>query len=382
MNIYLDHNATTPLRPVAVQAVHEVLTAPPGNASSIHDFGQRARAVVDRGRAAVRRLLHTDEGRVLFTGSGTEAVLTALLGATAAMDPPGHAVISAIEHRVGLDAIRLLQEAGWRVTPVRPDAAGVIHPAAVAQALQPDTGLVSVLQANNETGVVQPVGAIAGIAREAGALFHVDAVQSAGKLPVTARDWGADLVSVAAHKLGGPAGVGALWRREDVRLAPLLPGSQEDGLRGGTHNVPGIAGFTAAIEASLAGEEEQVRLRALRETLETQLRERVPECRVTGGEAPRLSNTTHLTFDPSVGADLVWALDLEGIAVSSGSACASGSEEPSHVLLAMGMDPGRAATAVRVSTGWTTTERDLDLFLTALERVLAVRRVPAPGRTP
>jgi len=370
MAVYLDHNATTPLRDGVLDAMRPYLEGTFGNPASLHRAGQEARTAVDRARNAVRELAGGPSGQVTFTGSGTEAVHLGVTGASrvraggagpAGRPGPGHVAVASIEHRAALDAAAVLAAEGWQVTRIPVSTDGVVQPDAVDTALRPDTVLVSVLHANNETGVVQPVGAIAARCRERGVLFHVDAVQSAGKIPVEAEGWGADLVSLAAHKLGGPKGVGALWSRPGLALQPLVPGSAEGGRRGGTLNVAGIVGFGAACRALGPARglvEAGARIASLRRELERRLAA-LPGARVTGAAALRLPNTTHVTFSPGSVSDPVVALDLAGFAVSSGSACASGSAEPSHVLLAMGLSPERARTAVRVSLGPGTTEDEV-----------------------
>jgi cysteine desulfurase len=371
MSVYLDHNATSPLCDASHRAMEPFLGPRFGNVSSVHVFGQAARAAVDRARRQVKELLGAEEGDLIFTGSGTEAVFTAVVGACRAREDRGrHVVLSAIEHPAGIDAGRFLAGEGWDVTWVRPTGEGVVEPEAVETALGGETVLVSVIHANNETGVIQPVEEIARICREHDVLFHTDAVQSVGKVAIGVAEWGPDLLSIAAHKMGGPQGVGALWRKPGVRFQPLIPGTQEGGARGGTVSVATVVGFGAAAEwARTRGEEYRNETGALRDRLETTLSEITP-ARVTAAGSNRLPNTTHLTFDPDVGEDLVPALDMEGYAVSSGSACKSGSEDPSHVLLAMGIEPGRARTAVRASFGAGNHAEEVDGFVGALERVL------------
>jgi cysteine desulfurase len=376
MPVYLDHNATAPLRDPVRAAMEPYLGLNPGNPSSLHAAGQRTRAAVDRARRQVLSLVGGDRGQLIFTGSGTEAVVQAILGGTRSAGSRGRRVaLSRVEHAAVLGAARMLEAEGWTVDWIPVDAAGRVDPADLVSRLNPETVLVSVLHAGNETGVIQPIEAIAAGCRERGVLLHVDAVQSAGKLPIRADAWGIDLMSLAAHKLGGPQGIGALWRREGVTVAPLIPGSQEGGLRGGTIHVAGAVGFGAAA-AVLAGTGpgEACTQAGLRNRLEEAIGNRIPEAAITAQEAERLPNTVHLTFSPGIGGDLVPALDLAGYAVSAGSACASGSEEPSHVLLAMGIAPDRARTAVRVSFGPTTTAQELDGFVTALAAVIETRR--------
>jgi cysteine desulfurase len=339
-----------------------------GNASSIHVFGQKASAAVDRARRQVKTLIGGSSGDLIFTGSGTEAVFLAMVGVARPTRERGcHIVVSAVEHPAGIDAANHLLDRGWEVTWLSPDSSGRVTPESVSEAVRDDTVLVSVMHANNETGVIQPVEAIARICRSRGVSYHVDAVQSLGKIPVNAEGWDVDLLSIAAHKFGGPPGVGALWIRSDLELAPVIPGTQERGLRGGTHNLPGIVGFGAAAEVAgqeLAGQANA--LEALRGRLEAGMGEAVPEATLTAAGSDRLPNTSHYTFDPGLGQDLVLALDVDGFAVSSGSACKSGSVNPSHVLLAMRLSPDRARTAIRVSLGHGNTPADVDRFVAAV----------------
>ena len=375
MPVYLDHNATTPLRREALEAMMPFLEGRFGNPSSPHAVGREARRAVEIARREILELCGSSRGEILFTGSGTEAVLLGVVGAAHAMRSRGqHVIVSAIEHASGMDAARLLEAEGFSVSWVMPDAAGRIAPERVIEHLRPDTIVVSIQHANNETGVLQPVREIGALLRDSGTCFHVDAVQSAGKIVLDPEGWHAAYVSLAAHKLGGPKGVGALWRREGRPLSPLLPGTGERGLRGGTTNVSGVVGFgVAARLARCELDTHATRLTVLRESLEAGVAERIPSAAVTGRDTTRLPNTTHLTFDPGVGGDLVIALDREGYAVSAGSACRSGSEEPSPVLLAMGMSPERARTALRVSLGRDTTLPELEGFVSALRRIVEAR---------
>lgn len=373
MNVYFDHNATSPLRLRALDAMRPYLAAWVGNAASVHIHGQRAAEAADRARCVVRDLAGCAQGDVVFVGSGTEAVLTGVTGGCRAGSARGrHLVVSAIEHAAGRAAEQILLGEGWEITRIPPlGMTGRVSVEDIERAIRPDTVMVSLLHANNETGVLQPVAEVGARCRHLGVLFHTDAVQSAGKVPLQADAWNADLVSLAAHKLGGPQGVGALWIRRGVRVEPLIPGAQEQGRRGGTVNVAGVVGFASAAEEAMASmSRSAVEITRLRERLETRMIERVPSARVTGAVSPRLPNTAHFTFDESVGADLVPALDLEGFAVSAGSACASGTEAPSHVLLAMGFSVDRARTAVRVSLGPGNTEAEVDAFVDVCARLV------------
>ena len=346
-----------------------------GNPASVHAAGREARRGVENARMQVLGLLIRPPGDLVFTGSGTEAVLLGMVGAWRGLHSKGaRVVVSSIEHRSGLDAAHMLENEGATVSWVAPDERGRIDPDRVADVLGDDTVLVCVQHANNETGVLHPLPQIGALARRAGARLFVDAVQSAGKIALDPENWSADYVAVAAHKLGGPKGVGALWRREKSPLIPFTPGTAERGLRGGTLNVPAIVGFgVAAKEAVEYLGEQSASLTALRDGFEAQVLRTIPRALVTGAGAERLPNTTHLTFDPDVGSDLVIALDQEGYAVSAGSACTSGSESPSHVLLAMGMDADRARTAVRVSLGRESTREELDGFMSVLCEIVEAR---------
>ena len=367
--VYLDHNATTPLRPEALEAMLPYLQTVHGNPSSRHRFGREAHAALDRARRQVAQLCSSEPDEVVFTGSGAEAVQLGVLGPAGCVSKPGHAVVSAIEHSAGIDAANRLVQAGWRVTFPTPDHRGVVSAESLEKALEPDTALVSVIHANNETGVIQPIEAIHELCRTRKVMFHTDAVQSAGRIPLPK----ADLVSVAAHKIGGPKGIGALIVRRDVSILPVFPGTQELGRRGGTVNVAGAAGFGAAAELVLRElPQYPARIEPRRAAFETALLEAVPAARVSGAEVPRLANTSHITFGAEGNPDIVVALDMLGFAVSSGSACTSGSSQPSHVLKAMGYSDAEALTAVRVSLGYDSTPQDCARLTAALKEVWRV----------
>ena len=352
---YLDWNATAPPRPEAVAAVTEAL-AHGGNPSSVHRRGRAARQRIERAREAVTALVGTEPDGVIFVSGGTEANHLALLGSGRA-----RILVSAVEHNSVLQAAPDSER-----IPV--DANGIVDPEALDAMLKADPrpALVSVMLANNETGIVQPVARIAAIAHANGALFHCDAVQAAGKLPLDVAEIGADLLSLSAHKLGGPPGIGALVVTGGTEPMPLLRGGgQERGRRAGTENLPGIAGFAAAAEAAPAGLAEYDRVRLLRDRLETAALNAVPEALVIGVAAPRLPNTTALAL-PGIAAETqIIALDLDGVMVSAGAACSSGKVGPSHVLSAMGLPSRIAGCTIRISLGWTTTETDIDHFLNA-----------------
>jgi len=374
MRAYLDHNATSPLRPEAAAALHAALEQRLGNASSIHAEGRAARRAVEEARAQVAALLAVPAGEITFTGSGTEAIATAILGVCARLPAEKRRiVVSAVEHSAVLDAARQAAASGIEVEEVAPGPDGRMAPSVMARRIGLDTGLVALQWANNETGVLQPVREVGQAAAASGAAYFVDAVQAAGKVALDARAAGAHLVAVSAHKLGGPQGVGALYVREGLVLQPLVPGGGQEGRRrGGTEAVAAIAAFGAAAEAARARiAAEAGRLMRLRARMETRLRALFPELRIHGEGAPRLANTLNLGFPGAPGESLVIALDLAGFAVSTGSACASGAVLPSHVIRAMGGTEEEARSAVRISSGWSTTEEEVERFLDALPAVVA-----------
>ncbi|HTT81474.1 MAG TPA: aminotransferase class V-fold PLP-dependent enzyme [Stellaceae bacterium] len=352
---YLDWNATTPLRPEAAAAMCAAM-AQCGNASSVHRWGRAARHAVEAARAAVAALVGADPDGVVFVSGGSEANHLALLGSGRA-----RVLVSTVEHGSVLQAVPAAE-------PIAVGRDGIVDIAALAALLAADRrpAIVSVMLANNETGILQPVAAIAEIAHAHGALFHCDAIQAAGKISLAAADIGADLVSLSAHKLGGPPGIGALIVTGSADLAPMIRGGgQERGRRAGSENLVGIAGFAAAAEAALAGLAEYDRVRQLRDRLEAAALAAVRGARVIGGEGPRLPNTSALAL-PGIAAETqVIALDLAGVMVSAGAACSSGKVGPSHVLAAMRLPPDVAAGTIRVSLGWTTRDDDIDHFLAA-----------------
>jgi len=354
---YLDWNATAPLRPEARAAMLAALDLP-GNPSSVHGPGRQARGLMDQARAAVAALIGVKPAQLVFTSGGTEADVLALIGTGRKA-----VLLSGIEH----DAVRRTAPGDAVTLPVGPD--GVLDlnilDAKLAEVASP--ALVSVMAANNETGVIQPIAEIARIAHAHGALFHCDAVQLAGRQPLDMAGLGIDLLTLSAHKIGGPKGVGALALREGLGLAPLIPGGgQESRRRGGTENLPGIAGFGAAAQsAEAAMAEEGARIRALRDAMEAALKSALPDLVIFGETAPRIPNTS-LIGHPGLKAEtVVMAMDLAGVAVSAGAACSSGKVERSAVLDAMGVDPALAGSAIRISLGWTTTPEEVDRCIAA-----------------
>jgi len=382
--IYLDYNATTPTSDPVIERMLEALRTEPGNPSSVHHFGQRAKAVLDDARTSVARLLGADPSEVIFTSGGTESDNLALRGAAGALEATSrrHLIASAIEHEAVLNTITALGRRGWRTTLLPVNASGVVSPDALREAIADDTAIVSVMHANNEVGTIQPIAELAAIAHEHGALFHTDAVQSVGKVPVHVKALGVDLLSLSAHKFYGPKGVGALWVRRGVRLStPVTGGKQERGRRAGTENVPGIAGLgVAAILAGQSMSTESARLGALRDALEQGVLTAVAGTVVNAAGSPRVANTTNISFERIEAESLLIALDLDGIAVSTGSACSSGTLEPSHVLKAMGLSPHRAQSSIRFSLGASTTDGDIARVISVMPRV--VDRLRALTRSP
>jgi cysteine desulfurase len=370
---YLDYNATVPLRPAAAAAVAAALQVT-GNPSSVHAFGRRARRLVEDARAQVAALVGARPEQVVFTGGGTEANNLALAGVGRR-----RRLVSAIEHDSVLNAAP-----GAEVLPVARDGVVVLDALAERLAGSAAPALVSVMLANNETGVVQPVAEVAALAHRHGALVHCDAVQAAGKVAVDLAALGVDLMSVSAHKLGGPQGAGALIVADGIELAPLLRGGgQERGRRAGTENLAAIAGFGAAAAALAAcRKSEAARVARLRDDLEARVQALVPGAKRFGAAAPRLGNTACIAM-PGVASEIqVMGLDLAGVAVSAGAACSSGKVRPSHVLRAMGASEAEAATAIRVSLGWASVAEDVDRFVEAWGAVYAraqggVSRLPA-----
>jgi cysteine desulfurase len=364
MRIYFDHNATTPVDPLVIDVVARTLAGDFGNASSVHHFGQRAKAILDDARSAVAALLGAEPAEVVFTSGGTESDNFALRGAAEALEPTGkrHLIASSIEHEAILNTLKALARRGWRVTLLRLDTSGIVHPDVLAEALTDDTAVVSVMHANNEIGTIQPIAELARLAHARGALFHTDAVQSIGKIPVDVRTLGVDLLSLSAHKFNGPKGAGALWIKRGARVAAILTGGKhERNRRAGTENVPGIAGLGAAARLA-AGKlaTDADRVRTLRDRLEDEILACVPGTTRNGAREPRVPNTTNISFDSVEAESLLIALDLEGVAVSTGSACSSGTLEPSHVLRAMGLPSPRTQNSIRMSLGAGNTDAEVD----------------------
>jgi cysteine desulfurase len=375
--VYCDANATTPLAPEVLEAMRPYLMDEFGNASSIHFEGQRARKAVDRARETLAGFFHCREAEVVFNSGGTEGDNTAIFGLVRAGD---HLITTAIEHSAVLRAAERVAERGAEVTFVAPRANGLINPEEVRRALRPTTRLISVMLANNETGVLEPVEEIGRIAAEAGAFFHIDAVQGAGKVEFDVRRFGCHLCSISAHKMHGPKGVGAIYVRRGTPLEPLIVGgSHERRQRAGTENVPGIVGLGKAVELAMESlaDGSVERIERLRDQLEAGVL-RIAGTGVNGAGAPRVANTTNIRFEQVEGEALVIALDLKGVAVSGGSACHSGSTEPSHVLMAMGLDKNAARASLRFSLLRTATEEDVEHVLRVVPEAVKHLRALAP----
>jgi cysteine desulfurase len=374
MRVYFDYNATTPLAPEVTEAVVRATRETFGNASSVHHFGQQAKAVMDDARSAVASLINGDPSEVVFTSGGTEADNFAIRGAADAVEATGrkHLIAGAIEHEAVLNTFRALARRGWRTTLLPVDHTGIVSPDLLREAMSAETALVSVMHANNEIGTIQPVAALSAIAHEHGALMHTDAVQSAGKIPVDVRALGVDLLSLSAHKFNGPKGAGALWIKRGTRMQPILTGGKhERNRRAGTENVPAIAGLGVAARTAagkLPGE--GARVAALRNRLEAGILANVAATTVNGAIDSRVPNTTNISFDRIEAESLLIALDLEGIAVSTGSACSSGTLEPSHVLKAMGLAAHRTQNSLRFSLGMFSTDEEVDRVVEVLPRLV------------
>ena len=384
MRVYFDYNATTPLTPDVIDAVARATRDVFGNASSVHHFGQQAKAAMDDARSQIATLINGDPSEVVFTSGGTESDNFAIRGAAEAGEPAGrrHLIATAIEHEAVLNTFKALARRGWRTTLLPVDASGIVSAEQLRNCMTPDTALVSVMHANNEIGTVQPVAELAAIAHEHGALIHTDAVQSAGKVPVDVRALGVDLLSLSGHKFNGPKGAGALWIKRGTRMQPILTGGKhERNRRAGTENVPAIVGFGVAARLA-AGKlaPEGARLAALRDRLERGILASVPGTVVNGAPSPRVPNTTNISFDRVEAESLLIALDLEGIAVSTGSACSSGTLEPSHVLRAMGLPAHRTQNSLRFSLGLFSTEEEVDRVVSVLpalvEKLRGLTRKP------
>jgi cysteine desulfurase len=370
--IYLDYSATTPLAPEVFEAMRPYFTEYFGNASSIHSFGRDAKVAIDTARETVAAALSAQPQEITFTSGGTEANNLAIFGAAQTFSEPRHIVTSQIEHPCVLNACRALEKSGWRITYVEPEATGMISAESVAQAIRPDTALISIMHANNEIGTINPIAAMAQLAAERRILFHTDAVQTFGKLPIDIRQIPVSLLSLSGHKIYGPKGVGALFVRRGVKIQPIIYGGhQERERRAGTENVAGIIGLGKATELMMADQTtEAERLRQLTESFWQQVQQIFPKSVMNGNPKSRLPAVLNISFPGFESMALVMSLDLQGIAVSNGSACSSGSVEVSHVLRAMKISRERAVSALRFSFGKYTTEAEVQITLQVLANIL------------
>jgi cysteine desulfurase len=377
--VYFDNNATTPVLPEVLDAMRPYFSDHFGNASSIHHHGQETRAAVENARESVAALVNARSSEIVFTSGGTEGDNLGVFGLVKEGD---HVITSSIEHHAVLNAAKHLESEGIEVTYVAVNKAGLIDPDDIKAALKPNTRLISVMMANNETGVLQPVEAIGKIAAETDAYFHTDAVQAAGKVAINVNDIGCDLLTISGHKMHAPQGVGAVYVRKGTILQPMLHGGRhERSRRAGTENVPGIVALGKAAELARLGfaNGEVARIAAMRDRLERTLLEEIDIAGVNGAGAPRVPNTANIHFDHIEGEALIIALDLKGLAVSTGAACSSGAIEPSHVLLAMGLRPDQARASIRFSLGKQNTEDEVDFALSLIPSTVAKLRELSPA---
>ena len=379
--IYLDYAATTPMRSEVVEAMLPYFTEVFGNPSTIYSYGQEAKEAIEESRSKIARLIKAQEEEIVFTGSGTEADNLALTGIIYASEgKKDHIITSAVEHHAVSETTKFLEKRRYKISYLPVDEYGLVNPDDVKKALTAKTVLISVMHANNEVGTIEPIKEIGRIAREAKVYFHTDAVQAVGHIGVDVKELGVDLLSISAHKLYGPKGVGALYIRKGTRIAPLMHGGeQEKRRRAGTENVPGIVGLGVAAELALEEiEEEAGRLRQLRDRLVEGLKERIKHIHFNGHPVKRLPNNVNICVEYVEGESMVLNLDLEGICVSTGSACTSSNLEPSHVLSSMGLPPELAHGSLRFTLGKWTTNEDIDRVLEVLPRIVAKLRAMSP----
>jgi cysteine desulfurase len=378
LRVYLDNNATTPVLPEVFEAMRPYYLERFGNASSIHHYGQHARASVEKARNAVASLLSARPAEIIFTSGGTEADNLGIFGLVRTGD---HVITSTIEHSAVLNTCKRLEQMGCEVTYVPVNGSGQLDPEDVRKAIRPNTRLISIMMANNETGVVQPVEEIGKIALEADVFFHTDAVQAAGKVPIHVGKIGCDALSISGHKIHAPQGTGALYLKKGTLIQPLLyGGSHERQRRAGTENLPGIVGLGKAAEMAQDWLEHTgpAEMAALRDHLENAVLQSVAGTGVNGAGVPRVPNTSSIYFDHIEGEALVIALDLKGLSVSSGAACSSGAIEPSHVLLAMELSPERARGSLRISLGKQSTGDEVDFAIQVIPETVARLRELSP----
>lgn len=379
--VYLDHNATTPTHPEVVKAILPYYKEVFGNASSVHQFGQQARKAIDEAREKIANFIGASPKEIVFTSGGTEANNLALKGVVYANERKGkHIITSSMEHHAVLNPCKYLEKKGFKVTYLPVDKYGLVDPEEVRRAITKETILISIIHANNEVGTIEPITEIGKIAKEIGIYFHTDAVQTVGKIPVNVNELNIDLLSLSGHKIYGPKGIGVLYIRKGTRIQPLIQGGHHElNRRAGTENVPAIVGLGKTIEIAKATmEKESMRLTNLRNRLCSGIGEKIDYVRFNGHPGKRLPNTLNMSFEFVEGESMILNLDLEGIAVSTGSACTSGSLEPSHVLKAMRVDPAVAQGSIRFSLGKDNTEEDIDYVLEVLPEIVERLRVMSP----
>lgn len=379
--VYLDNAATTALSPRVLEAMLPYFTQHYGNPSSVHAFGREAKQGLDKARDQVAKALHCEPSEVIFTGCGTESDNTVLLGVAQRYGNKGkHIITTNVEHHAILHTCEYLEKQGYEVTYLPVDQDGLVTAEQVAAAIRPDTILVSIMFANNEVGTIMPIQEIGAVCKEKGVLFHTDAVQAVGHIPVDVQAMHIDMLSLSAHKFHGPKGVGALYCRKGIRLPSyIMGGAQEKGRRAGTENVAGIVGLGAAIQlATEQLEENRAKMTALRDRLMTGIQARISEVKLNGHPTNRLPNNVNFSFKYIEGESILLMLDMNGIAASSGSACTSGSLDPSHVLLALGLPHEIAHGSVRLTLGDETTEEDIDYTIDVLEKTVARLRAMSP----
>ena len=379
--IYLDHNATTPVHAEVFEAMKPYFTETFGNPSSVHEFGRKGRVAVETARQQIASLINCAPEEIVFTSGGTESDNTAIKGAAwANIDKGKHLITSAVEHHAVLESCNHMTEHGFEVTVLRPDSHGFISPDDLRKAIRPDTVLVTIIHANNETGTIQDIPALAEAAHESGVLFHTDAVQSTGKIPTKIDELGIDMLSVSGHKLYGPKGIGLLYIKRGTELHKFSHGgSHENRRRAGTENVPGIIGLAKAFEIAWRDmESETARLKRTTDRFIAGVQDRIDDIHIIGDLTRKVPNTVNIAFEAVEGESIVLSLDMKGIAVSSGSACSSGAVEPSHVVLAHGVRPDLAQGSIRFSFGRYSDEADIDYVLDVLEKEIARLRSISP----
>ncbi|MFP4457016.1 MAG: cysteine desulfurase NifS [Clostridia bacterium] len=379
--VYLDHSATTPIREEVLQTMVPYLSNVYGNASSVHTWGQEARIAVEEARESIANLIGATSSEIYFTSGGTEADNIALFGTVRAKEKKGkHIITSVIEHHAVLDAAHELETRGYDVTYIPVDKEGIISVDDVASAIREDTVLISIMLANNEIGTIQPIKEISKLTKDKGIILHTDAVQAAGSMKLDVNDLGVDMMTISAHKFYGPKGVGALYVRKGPRPKPLFYGGmQEKKIRPGTESVANIVGMQKALELAVSEmEETNERIKYLRNKLINEVEKNISEVVLNGHREKRLANNANISFLYIEGEALILSLDAKGVAVSSGSACTSGSLDPSHVLMSMGMDHQQAHGSLRMTLGRSTTEEDIDYVLEVLPEIVDRLRAMSP----